>query len=317
MRIIPSWVFLVFIFISCTKEVQIDIPGFEQELVVEGRIQTGGYPIVFLSVSQDVYSATDLSSYLQSFIYDADVTITLNGTIISLDLMGVNQLPLESQKTLAEMLRIEFDQISFVPIQVYSTQNTSLIGQVGKSYTLDISYNGKDYTGSTELMSPVTLDNIYWRPDEFNPEYGTSVAQLSDPANIYNAYRWEAKRINIQSNGQPMDTLFRSSNGSRGFFDDQFFDGLTFEFDAPNRQKRKDSTHLKEYKRFYRFQDSVVIRFSRVERSVYDFFDKRDAQLGSNGNPFAAPINVPSNIEGALGIWAGISTGYDTLYCIP
>lgn len=317
MRRVSSYILLIFIAFGCTKEVEIDIPGFEEEIVIEGRIQTGGYPIVFLSLSQDVYSATDLSSYLQSFIYDANVSVTVDGTTVDLELMTVSQLPEESQKTLAEMLRLEFDQISFVPIQVYSSLNNALMGQVGKTYTLSIDQNGKSYSGNTSLLPPVNLDDVYWRPDELNPEYGTSVARLSDPSNEYNAYRWEAKRIHIQPNGGPMDTLFRSSNSSRGFFDDQFFDGLTFEFDAPNRQKRKDTTHIKEYKRFYRFEDSVVIRFSRVERSVYDFFDKRDAQLGSNGNPFATPVNVPSNIEGALGVWAGISTGYDTLYCIP
>jgi hypothetical protein len=317
MRLLSLLILLAVISISCTKEVEIDIPGFEEQLVVEGRIQTGGYPIVFLSSSQDVYAPTDLGSYLQSFIYDATVTVTLDGVTTDLELMGVNQLPLESQKTLAEMLRLEFDQIGFVPIQVYSTQNNSLIGQVGKTYTLSISHDGTNYTGSSQLLPPISLDDVYWRPDDIDPEYGISVARLSDPANEYNAYRWEAKRINIQQNGNELDTLFRSSKSSRGFFDDQFFDGLTFEFDALNRQKRKDTTHLKEYKRFYQLGDSVAIRFSRVERAVHDFYDKRDAQLGSNGNPFATPVNIPSNIEGALGVWAGISTGYDTLYCIP
>lgn len=316
-----KWNLLIIIFIvlttSCTKDVEIDIPGFEEQVVVEGRIQTNGHPIVFLSLSQDVYAPTDLGSYLQSFIYDAVVSVTVDGVTTQLELMAVSQLPLESQKTLAEMLRLEFDQIGFVPIQVYSTQNTSLIGQVGKNYTLSISHEGKNYVGNTQLLPAVGLDNVYWRPDEINPEYGISVARLSDPANVYNAYRWEAKRINIQPNGEELDTLYRSSKSSRGYFDDQFFDGLTFEFDALNRQKRKDTTHLEEYKRFYRLGDSVAIRFSRVERTVFDFYDKRDAQLGSNGNPFATPVNIPSNIEGALGIWAGIATGHDTLYCIP
>ncbi len=316
MRFIALLFVVVFTF-SCTKEVEIDIPGFEEQLVVEGRIQTGERPIVFLSLSQNVYAPTDLGSYLQSFVYDANVSVTVDGVTTDLELMSINQLPLESQKTLAEMLRLEFYQIGFVPIQVYSTQNSSLLGQEGKTYTLSIEHNGISYSGNTQLLPPVSLDNLFWRPDDVNPEYGRSVAILSDPPNEYNAYRWEGKRINIQSNGEEMDTLFRSSNTGRGYFDDQFFNGLTIEFDPPNRQARKDTTHLEEYKRYYRLGDSVVIRFSRVERAVHDFYDKKDVQLDSNGNPFATPVNIPSNIEGALGIWAGIATGYDTLYCIP
>lgn len=308
---------LVFLALGCTKEVEIDIPGFEQQLVVEGRIQTNEFPIVILSQSQDVYAPTDLSSYLQSFVYDATVSVEVDGVEIVLELMTVSQLPIQSQKTFAEMLKLEFDQISFIPIQVYSTQNPTLLGQVGKKYTLKIDHASKTYSGTTELLPPVSLDLIYWRPDDVMPEYGTSVARLSDPPNQYNAYRWEAKRINIQPNGEELDTLYRSSNSSRGFFDDEYFNGITFEFDAPNRQSIKDTTHLEEYKRYYRIGDSVAIRFSRVEKAVHEFFDKKDAQLDSNGNPFATPVNIPSNISGALGIWAGISTGHDTLYCVP
>lgn len=308
------WIFLA---LGCTKDVEVDIPGFEQQLVVEGRIQTNGFPIVILSKSQDVYAPTDLSSYLQSFVYDANVSVLVDGLQVDLELMTVDQLPVESQKTFAEMLKLEFHQIGFIPIQVYSTLDNSVLGQVGKSYTLLITHEGNNYSGTTQLLPPIALDDVYWRPDNDNPEYGLSVARLSDPPNQYNAYRWEAKRINIQTNGEELDTLFRSSNSSRGFFDDQFFDGLTFEFDALNRQEIKDPTHLEEYKRYYRFGDSVAIRFSRVEKAVHEFYDKKDAQLGSNGNPFATPVNIPSNIDGALGIWAGISTGHDTLYCIP
>ena len=37
---------------SCTKEVQIDIPGYEEQMVVDGIIETGQPAIVLLSVWQ-------------------------------------------------------------------------------------------------------------------------------------------------------------------------------------------------------------------------------------------------------------------------
>ena len=40
---------------SCTKEVQIDIPGYQEQLVVDGRIETGQPAIVLLSKSANVY----------------------------------------------------------------------------------------------------------------------------------------------------------------------------------------------------------------------------------------------------------------------
>ncbi|NBR13973.1 MAG: DUF4249 family protein, partial [Crocinitomicaceae bacterium] len=45
--------FSILILVSCTKEVKIDIPGYQQQLVVEGRIESGGNPIVLLSLAQN------------------------------------------------------------------------------------------------------------------------------------------------------------------------------------------------------------------------------------------------------------------------
>jgi hypothetical protein len=298
---------------SCTKEVQIDIPGYEEQLVVDGRIETSGFPIVLLSKSQNVYAPTDIEAYISSFISDAQVSVSNGSQTVILSLFPLSSLPIESQKTVAEMLKLNLTELQFLPIQVYSTTDQSIKGEVGKTYNLQIAYNGKNYAGSTSLLTPVALNNLYWKADESNAEYGYSWANLTDPAGDYNGYKWEAKRINITSSGAYLDDLYKRA----GYFEDRFFDGLTFEFAVENPLKRKDTTHLEAYKRYYRIGDTVVIKLSRLDKVTYDFFDKKSTQLGNGGNPFASPINIPSNIPGALGIWAGISPWYDTLVCQP
>ena len=71
--------------------------------------------------------------------------------------------------------------------------------------------------------------------------------------------------------------------------------------------------------------DVSILVCKKVDKELYqlsnnetfDFFEKKRRQISSNGSPFASPINVPTNISGgALGIWAGFSPYYDTLYCI-
>lgn len=299
---------------SCTKEVKIDIPGYEEQLVVDGQIHVDGFPVVLLSKSQNIYAATDLSAYLESFISDASVSVSNGSVSVPLQIYDIADLPLETQKRVAEMLSLELNEVVFVPIQVYSTTDPSILGQVGKTYELTIQHGGKTYNGSTELLQPVALDNIYWKPDEDNPSFGSCWARLSDPAGVYNAYRWERKIINIQANGQPKDVIFRHSNSP--YFDDEFFDGLTFEFET--RYPKQDTTYPEGYQRYYKLGDTVVIKFSRVDQKVFTFFDKKEAQMGSAGNPFSTPVNAPSNMSGgALGIWAGISPWFDTLICAP
>jgi hypothetical protein len=301
-----------FLIHSCTKEVQIDIPGYEAQVVVDGRIETGGFPIVLLSRSQDLYSPALLSAYVASFITDATISVSDGTTTVSLDYVAVSSLPIESQKTVAEMLRAELSDVQAVPLYVYSTTNPAMLGVVGKTYTLTIVDEGKTLSGSTTLAPPVALDTVSWMPESPDSLYGYCKAKLTDPAGQNNAYKWEMKVITNTLNG-PKDNIFRSS--SSPYFSDQFFDGLTLDFTAKYRVQ--DTTYPHPYKYNFRRYDSVVIKMSRVDDAVYSYYERREAQKGSNGNPFATPVNIPSNISGALGIWAGISPWYDTLYCVP
>jgi len=302
------------LFLSCSKEVKIDIPGFASQLVVDGTIETNGNPLVLLSQSSNIYSETNLSSYLNNFIENAAVKVVHGLDTFDLLPMNIVDLPLASQKKLAEMLEIGFGETILLPIKVYS--NIELIATANSSYELIIDYNSKTYKSTTFIPLPSSLDNLYWRPEISNPLYGKSWARLSDNSTQYDAYKWEVRRINKNSENEDLDLIFRKTNDA--YFDDRFFNGQSFDFSYDNPLKRKDSTHLLEYKRYFRMGDSVLVKFSKIDINTFTFFQKKEAQLSSNSSPFASPINIPSTISGgALGIWAGFSPYYDTLYCIP
>ena len=300
---------------SCSKEVEIDIPGYVAEIVVDGTIETNQHPLVLLSTSADIYSATDLSSYLLGFVYDAQVEVICDNDTFDLALYNISDLPLESQYKLAEMFRLKkHSELLQIPIVVYS--NTSLVGEVGKEYALHIQHDSKEYIGSTKIVPPTPLDSLYWKLEPETIEYGYSWAVLSDQPNQFDGYKWEVKRTNIKPNGEPKDDIFKRGRG--GYFDDQYFDGMSFEFFYENPMNRKDSTHLKEYKRYYRIGDTVVVKFSKMDENVFSYYNAKLNQIVNSGNPFSTPINAPSNMsEGALGVWAGYSPHFDTLYCYP
>ena len=97
-----------------------------------------------------------------------------------------------------------------------------------------------------------------------------------------------------------------------------FYNGLTFEFSVENPMSFRDSTIENQYKGYYKLGDTIVVKFSKLGKKEYQFFEKKYNQIYSGGNPFATPTNIPTNIEGgALGIWAGFSPWYDTLICVP
>ena len=292
---------------------KIEIPGYKQQLVVDGTIEVGGHPIVILSQSANIFSESYVTTYVNSFVSDADVKVTLDNDTFQLYYILTTDLPVSAQKKLAEMMRIEWNELLQLPIRVYSS--TELVAQAEKTYELIISHQGKNYTAKTFLPEPTPLQSLYWKLEPETVEYGYSWAKLQDPPGQFDAYKWEVRRIN-KKNSEDLDQTFRRGFGA--YREDRYFDGLTFDFSYQNPLKRKDSTHLELYKRYYRLGDSVVVKFSKMDRKTYDFFDKKSAQMESSDNPYSTPINIPTNLTGgALGIWAGFSPWYDTLYCMP
>jgi hypothetical protein len=303
---------------ACTKEVKIDIPGYKEELVVDGRIETGQPPIVILSKTKDIYASTDLDAYLNGFISGAVVTVSNGDTTVVLDEICSDNLPAGTEEIAAEMFGIPVEELENYHICAYTTFNTSIWGEVGETYDLTVQYEGKTYTSTTQILQPTALDSVWWEQDEDAPTgFGFSWAQLSDNAAQFDAYMWEVKRLDLNWNGEPKDRSFMPTYAP--VFDDQFINGTTFEFGYENPMSWRNAEEESipdEQRGYYGIGDTVVIKFSKVDSGVYDFLERKYLQLQTTGNPFASPTSIPTNISGgALGVWAGYSPTFDTLIC--
>lgn len=301
--------------VGCTKEVKIDIPGYEQKIVIDGRIETGMPPIVLISTTQDIYSPTTLDAFLNSFQSGAIVTVSDGTNTVVLDEICSDNLPPGTEALAAALFGIPETELANYHLCAYSSFNPAIWGQVGKTYSLKVELNGETFTSSTQIVPPTPLDSVYWVQDPgANPGYGYSWARLTDPPG-YDAYMWEVKRINMV-NGAPKDPAFKATFSP--VIDDEFFNGQTFNFYYENPFTWNDETVADADKGYYKQGDSVVIKFSKIDANVYEFLEKKYMQLGTSGNPFASPTTIPSNIQGgAIGLWAGYSPSFDTLYCVP
>ncbi len=298
--------FLIMGLNSCSKEVKIDIPGFDEQIVIDGSIETGTPAIIFLSNSKDIYAPTDINSYLSGFISGATVIVS-NGTITdTLTEICTDNLPAGFESIAAAFFGLPIEQL--VTLHLCAYVSTGLVGEVGKTYALKVLYNNKTYTSSTKIENPTALDNLFWRDQVNLPGYGFSWAKITDSPVMGDAYRWEVKNISDGSFSKPFQP----------FTDDRFYNGLTFEFSVENPMSFRDSTIEDQYKGYYKLGDTIVVKFSKLGKKEYQFFEKKYNQIYSGGNPFATPTNIPTNIEGgALGVWAGFSPWYDTLICVP
>lgn len=314
-RVLIAFFSLILVLGGCTKEVKIDIPGFEEKVVIDGRIETNMPPIVLISKTQNIYSPTTLDAFLNSFQSGAIVTVSDGTTTVVLDEICSDNLPPGTEAMAAELFGIPEEELGNYHLCAYSTFNTAIWGQVGKTYSLKVQLNGEIFLSSTQIVNPTPLDSVFWKQDPgANPGHGYSWARLTDPLG-WDAYLWQVKRINIV-NGQTKDPNFKTTFSP--VFDDEFFNGQTFDFSYENPFTWDDESVEGADKGYYKQGDSVVIKFSKIDADVYRFLEKKYIQLGTAGNPFASPTTIPSNIlGGAIGLWAGYSPTFDTLYCIP
>lgn len=300
---------------SCTKEVDIEIPGYEEELVIDGVIETGTPPFVLISKTKDIFAPTDLTAFLNGFISGAVVTVSDGTNSVILDEWCSDNLPPGTEQMAADMFGIPVNELANYHICAYLTLDASMFGQVGKTYHLTVEYEGKTYESSTQIVQPTYLDSVWWKPEPGTPNHGFSWAFLTDPAAKGDAYKWEVKRINIGPDGEPIDKNFETPFSP--VIDDEFFNGLAFEFAYENPFAFEPDTPEDELG-LYAQGDTVVIKFSKMDLQVYEYLEKKYLQLQTAGNPFATPTNIPNNISGgALGVWAGFSPTFDTLVCLP
>lgn len=304
-----------FLFFGCSKEVVIDIPGYEEQLVIDGRIETDSPPLVLLSKSKDIYSPTDINSIINNFQSGATVKVSNGTNEVTLDEICSDNLPPGTEAQFAAAFGISESELSNYNICIYSTFDMSVWGEVGKTYTLTVDFEGQQYTSQTSIVQPTYFDSIYWKPEGGYTDWGFSWVELSDPAGQFDGYFWQCKRINDGMDGEDLDGSFEPTFNP--VFNDEFFDGLTFDFAYENPNNFEEEID-DEFKGLYQLGDTVVVKFSKLDPVAYEFMEKKYIQLANGGSPFAVPANIPTNIVGgALGAWIGYSPIFDTLPCYP
>lgn len=277
---------LIVVLTACQREVTVDLPNVESKIVVDGGIFIGEFAQVTLTKSSGYFDPVDSASLANSLITDAIVTL--------------------SDGALIDTLKFTLDFNLPIPI-VY--RGSIITGQAGRTYTLRIESNNTVITAQTTIPNPVALDSL-WYKLESGDSLGFIWANLNDPDQLGNGYRWLAKRLS-------RDNRFLPPFGSA--FDDKFINGQDFDF-AYNRGTEPGSTaddDVGEERGYFRRGDTVLVRFCSIGIPEVDFFQSYENIISNQGNPFAAPGVAESNVQGGLGIFCGYGQKEDTIICQP
>lgn len=285
---------VLLLFTSCEKEVSFDLGPTSEKIVVEGTIESGLPPIVRLSKSIGFFSKIDLNTLSGTFLHGATITVSDGSTVVNL-----------------KEYSLQLDTLSFYFYSVDTSNSTAFEfkGEVGKTYTLKIEYEGKTYESTTRIPELIPLDSIWAQapPEEEMPEEYPNSMQLfvryTDPPQMGNKARYFTSR-----NNNPFLPPFYS------VYDDQVINGTTIDIQLDAGFNKMDSLDFETYGYFYK-GDTVILKWCSIDDKVFDFWRTLEFSYGSTGNPFSSPVEVSSNISnGALGVWQGYGVTYDTLY---
>lgn len=277
-------VICIFIF-SCEKNITFKLNSVESLLVVDATIENNQRPQVILTKSFDYFSNINASLLSQSFVHNAEVSIS-NGFI-------------------TQQLKEFSYQIEGIKIYYYSTDSSSSFkGKVNTSYNLVIKSDDKSYNATTTIPFIAKLiDTIFWKPAPFTNDSNNVVLFIrsTDPPGLGNYIRYFTKK-----------NQFPFFPGRNSVFDDQLVDGTSYQIRVePGIDRNKiipsDSNYFKR-------GDVVVFKLCNIDKATFKFWSTWEFAYASVGNPFSQPNKVVGNISnGALGAFYGYAADYKSI----
>jgi hypothetical protein len=258
---------------ACQKDNQDISDAFQPLIVVEGSIEQGGYPLVYLTKNIPYYTNVDSSDFIDLVIRQAKVMVS----------DGENY----------EVLTLMYDQQHFPP---YYYRGIVLTGQVGKTYQLQITYGTDTLNAVTTIPTPVTIDTAWLQTINGNSNQAIVFATIHDDPLTVNYYRTFTCTPLTQSGFYP--TL-------ESVFNDKLFNGQVYTFGL--NKGPETYLNLNKFNDYFSMADSVYIKIWTMQQAEYNFWLNIQSEIINAGNPFATSFhNVISNIQGnGLGIWGG------------
>ncbi len=283
--LLPISLVICIIFSGCEKDIDFNLKQQEPLLVVDGRIETNEYPVIFLSKSLGYFETLSQQAILSSLVNNAEVFISVAGQEQKLKLYNQVIAP-------------------GISIPYYSSDlqlTNPLKGTAGNDYNLRIVQDGKSYSSTTRIPNfNASLDSawVIRTPNDPDTNKRSLFLRITDPPGRGNYVRYFSK----QNSGQFLP-------GENSVFDDQIIDGTTFDVQLEPGIDRNNP--LPSDSNFFKRGDSISLKFCDIDKATYTFWNTWEFSYQSIGNPFAQPNKVIGNISNnALGSFCGYAVRY-------
>ncbi len=156
------------------------------------------------------------------------------------------------------------------------------------TYTLSITDStGRNVTASTKILPIVPIDSVVYNFNDTDTLASIQTWFTDLPAQD-NFYRHTLHKGSLDNNPDQVFAL-----------DDRVFDGDDVVFGTGFD---------------YVIGDTIITAIYHIDLAYHDFLETVEAASDSNGNPFAQPSFILSNIENGIGIFTGLTFDRDTIY---
>ena len=277
-------------FLSCEKDIDFKLKYAEPILVVDAEVDSGQAPVVALSNSLSFFSAISAQILANSFIHNAEVTIS-NGTLT------------HKLKEYTVPVGIGYS------ISYYSTDSSNLatafVGEFNKQYNLTIKVDGKTYTSKTTIPPLTKIFDSLWvkgPPPNVDTSKRVLMVRAIDPPGLGNYIRYYTKK-----------NRERFLPGFNSVFNDEVVDGTTYQGQVDPGVDRNLEQPTGDDKFFAR-GDTISFKLSNIDKASFTFWNTWEFNQQSIGNPFSQPGKVIGNISnGALGAFCGYASQVGTV----
>lgn len=268
MQKVFAFIFGICLLTACTgEELQYETAS---ELVVEGWIEAGDFPVVILTRTLPVHdkelNLDELNDYLIRWakvtIYDGQDSVVLTGI---------------------------FDR-GYYPPYIYTTGR--MRGEVGKTYTLDVKYENYHATATTTIPARPQLDTLLVKPCEDNDTLFQIHITFTDNPSEINYYQ----------------ALTRVGTSTKQYIASYLgcIDDTTIESPTNLSVYRGHQLNSENYTPYFSINDTVSVEFSQIDRESFLFWNDYIQSLTLAKNMFlATSTNIRSNITGGNGYWCG------------
>ena len=293
------------------RDIDINLPEYQSEIVVESYVEPG-QPLRALVTESLSYTELPSATPLDE---NVPVTVSTDGQVFTLPLSQMEALlvtpgdtlaeqQFESFKSAIELLGLISDAsvtithngithtleegiyFDFDNIKIYNYGNSFTPStDYNEDYSIEVNSRERTATAITQLFPPVSFDSIVYSFDDSDTLAAIQTWFTDDPS-MDNYYRFMLHMGGLGQTDQDFSVNDRFFNGDPVPF------GSNFEFGIG---------------------DTAIVTLYHIDEIYHDFLETYEEAFFANGNPFAQPVQIITNVEGGLGIFAGLSYVRDTV----